>query len=162
MSKNLIIDYLYEYEFINKHHEISIKPDPYSDTILLDSAQRLKYLLQKDLGNFIDRLIRNLVEVEQSQRLILSIDNLLSEFVSSFKNKSTESHDDIKLLESNLDTLKSFTYKKPQLCFMAVNNLITSQFDNKDLYDLVHSTPKGSEKIANFLFKKLKSKIILN
>lgn len=131
---NLIIDYLNEYEFINKHHEISIKPDPYSDTILLDSAQRLKYLLQKDLGNFIDRLIRNLVEVEQSQRLNLSIDNLLSEFVSSFKNKSTESHDDIKLLESNLDTLKSFTYKKPQLCFMAVNNLIISQLDNKDFW----------------------------
>lgn len=131
---NLIIDYLHEYEFINKHHEISIKPDPYSDTILLDSAQRLKYLLQKDLGIFIDRLIRNLVEVEQSQRLDLSIDNLLSEFVSSFKSKSTESHDDIKLLESNLDTLKSFTYKKPQLCFIAVNNLIISQFDNKDFW----------------------------
>ncbi len=131
---NLIIDYLHEYEFINKHREISIKPDPYSDTILLDSAQRLKYLLQKDLGNFIDRLIRNLVGVEQSQRLDLSIDNLLSEFVSSFKNKATESHDDLKLLESNLDTIKSFTYKKPQFGFMAVNNLIASQFNSKDFW----------------------------
>lgn len=131
---SLIIDYLHEYEFINKRHEISIKPDPYSDTILLDSAQRLKYLLQNDLGSFIDRLIRNLVEVEQSQRLDLSIDNLLSEFISSFKNKSLETRDEIKLLESNLDTLKSFTYKKPQVCFLAVNHLITSQFENNDFW----------------------------
>jgi hypothetical protein len=146
---NLIVDYLYEYEFINKHRDISIKPDPYSDTILLDSAHRLKYLLQKDLGNFIDRLIRNLVEVEQSQRLDLSLDNLLSEFVSSFKNKPTESQEDIKLLESNLDTLKSFTYKKPQLCFIAVNNLIRGQFDNPDFW-------KEDEGI-NFYFNSFKT-----
>lgn len=131
---NLIIDYLDEYGFINKYNEISIKPDPYSDTILLDSAQRLKYLLHKDLGGFIDRLIRNLVEVEQSQRLDLSIDNLLSEFISSFKNKPTDTHNDIKLLESNLDTLKSFTYKKPPVCFMAISHLIISQLGNDNFW----------------------------
>lgn len=142
---NLIIDYLNEYGFISRHHEISIKPDPYSDTILLGSAQRLKYLLQKDLRGFIDRLIRNLVQVEQSQRLDLSIDNLLFEFISSFKNKSTETYNDIKILESNLDTLKSFTYKKPQICFIAINHLITSQFRNdgfwKDTEQNSYSNP---------------------
>lgn len=131
---NLILDYLFEYDFINKHNEISIKPDPYSDTILLDSAQRIKYLLQKNLNVFIDRLIRNLVEVEQSQRLDLSIDNLLFEFVSSFKNKPTGSNEDIKVLESNLDTLKSFTYKKPQICYLAVSHLISSQLDNVEFW----------------------------
>lgn len=127
---NLIIDYLYEYGFIHNRHEISIKPDPYSDAILLDSAQRLKYLLQKDLGIFIDRLIRNILEVEGSQRLNLNIDNLLSDFISSFKNKPIGNYIDIKMLETNLDTLKHFTYKKPQICFIAINNLITSQFKN--------------------------------
>ncbi|MDP2237108.1 MAG: hypothetical protein Q8J88_11810 [Bacteroidales bacterium] len=127
---NLIIDYLLEYELISKSAEIHIKPDPYSDTILLDSAARIKYLLKKDIKTFIDRLIRNLVEVEQSERLDLSIDNLLSEFISSFKNKPTDTNDDTKLLESNLDTLKSFTFKKPQVCFLAVSHLITSQLGN--------------------------------
>ena len=131
---NLIIDYLLEYELISKNTEIHIKPDPYSDTILLDSAARIKYLLKKDVKTFIDRLIRNLVEVEQSERLNLSIDNLLSEFISSFKNKPTDTNDDIKLLESNLDTLKSFTYKKPQVCFLAVSHLITSQLDNDEFW----------------------------
>ncbi len=132
---NLIIDYLFEYDFINKHHEISIKPDPYSDTILLDSAQRLKYLLQKDLSIFVDRLIRNLVEVERSERLDLSIDNLLFDFISSFKNKSIESRHDRKLLESNLDTLKSFTFKKPQICFLAIEHLILSKQADDEFWE---------------------------
>lgn len=131
---NLILDYLFEYDFISRHHEISIKPDPYSDTILLDSAQRIKYLLQKDLNKFIDRLIRNLVEVEQSKRLDLSIDNLLYEFVSSFRNKPTESNEDIKVLESNLDTLRSFTYKKTQICFIAIKHLILSKLESDDFW----------------------------
>jgi hypothetical protein len=131
---NMILEYLNEYEFINKQNEISIKPDPYSDTILLDSAQRIKYILQKDLTIFLDRLIRNLVEVEQSQRLNLSIDSLLFDFVTSFKNKIVESSEDIKILESNLDTLKSFTYKKPHICFLAINHLLSSQLDNDEFW----------------------------
>lgn len=131
---SLIIDYLSEYEFIRKHQYISIVPDPYSDTILLGSAHRLKYLLQREIGVFIDRLIRNLVEVEQSQRLELNVDSLLYQFIESFKEKKIGSYEDIRLLESNLDTLKSFAYKKPQVCFMAVSYLISSQIENKDFW----------------------------
>lgn len=154
----LILDYLFESDFINRHPEISIKPDPYSDTILLDSVQRIKYLLQKDLNIFIDRLIRNLVEVEQSKRLDLSIDNLLYEFVSSFKNKPTESNEDIKVLESNLDTLRSFTYKKPQICFIAIKHLILSKLESDDFWKkeepliLYHNSFKDiHEKIVTIL-----------
>lgn len=155
---NLILDYLFESDFINRHHEISIKPDPYSDTILLDSVQRIKYLLQKDLNIFIDRLIRNLVEVEQSKRLDLSIDNLLYEFVTSFKNKPTVSNEDIKVLESNLDTLRSFTYKKPQICFIAIKHLILSKLESGDFWKkeeplvLYHNSFKDvHEKIVTIL-----------
>ena len=132
---NLIFDYLEEYDFLSKGNEIYIKPDPYSDTILLDSSTRIKYLLRKDIKLFLDRLIRNLVEVEQSERLDLSIDNLLLDFISSFKNKSTESSEDRKVLESNLDTLKSFTFKKPQICFLAVEHLISSQQENDEFWE---------------------------
>ena len=124
---NLILDYLHEYELISKQSEIYIKPDPYSDTILLESATRIKYLLKKDIKKFIDRLIRNLVEVEQSERLDLSIDNLLLDFISSFKNKVTDSKEDIGILVSNLETLKSFTYKKPRICFLAIKDLLGSK-----------------------------------
>jgi hypothetical protein len=131
---SLIIDYLDQYDFINKQSEISIKPDPYSDTILLDAAPRIKYLLQKDIKIFLDRLIRNIVGVEQSQRLDISIDNLLFEFISSFKSKNIDSNEGIRTLENNLDTLKSFTYKKPQLCFLAIKSLLNSQMDNADFW----------------------------
>ncbi|TDK50862.1 hypothetical protein [Algoriphagus formosus] len=124
---NLLLDYLEEYEFIARKSEIYIKPDPYSDTILLDSATRIKYLLKKDIKIFIDRLIRNLVEVEQSERLDFSIDNLLLDFVSSFKNKQTDNEEGISILVSNLETLKSFTYKKPRICFLAIKDLINSK-----------------------------------
>ena len=155
---NLILDYLCESDLIIRHPEISIKPDPYSDTILLDSVQRIKYLLQKDLNIFIDRLIRNLVEVEQSKRLDLSIDNLLFDFVSSFKNKPTESNEDIKVLESNLDTLRSFTYKKPQICLIAIKHLILSKLESEDFWKkeephiLYHNSFKDvHEKIVTIL-----------
>lgn len=131
---NLIIDYLDQYDFIDKRSDISIKPDPYSDTILLDAAPRIKYLLQKDLKIFLDRLIRNLVGVEQSQRLDISIDNLLFDFISSFKSKTTDTREAIQALENNLDTLKSFTYKKPQLCFLAIKNFLNSHMDNAEFW----------------------------
>lgn len=127
---NLIMDYLSQYELIHKQTKISIIPDPYSDTILLDAAPRIKYLLQKDLKIFIDRLIRNLVGVEQSQRLDLSIDDLLFDFISSFKSKNIKTIEAIRALENNLDTLKSFAYKKPQLCFLGIKNLLDSQSEN--------------------------------
>ena len=57
------------------------------------------------------------------------------------------------------DIIKNFSLEND---IIFINLFDELQFDNKDLYDLVHATPKGSEKIANFLFKKLKSKIILN
>ena len=33
------------------------------------------------------------------------------------------------------------------------------KFENEDFYDLIHTTPKGSEKIANYLFSKLKDNL---
>ncbi len=131
---NLIFDYLNEYEFISKGNEIHIKPDPYSDTILLDSSNRIKYLLKKDIKRFLDRLIRNLVEVEQSHRLDLSIDNLLFDFISTFKDKKTDTSEEIYSLVANLETLKSFTYKKPRICFFAVKDLINSKCSSDDFW----------------------------
>ncbi|MBN3520365.1 hypothetical protein JYB62_10150 [Algoriphagus lutimaris] len=130
----LILDYLEKYGFIVRNNEIVITPDPYSDTILLDSSPRIKYLLQSEISVFLDRLIRNLIEVEKSERLTINIDNLLSDFISSFKNKSTESTSDISSLVSNLETLKSFTYKKPRICFYAIRDLIESKLKTEDFW----------------------------
>jgi hypothetical protein len=131
---NLILDHLEEHEFIFRGVEIVIKPDPYSDTILLDSSIRIKYLLQKDIHPFLDRLIRNLIEVEQSERLDLNVNSLLSEFITSFKNKSTETSEEIYSLVSNLETLKSFAYKKPRICFLALKDLIDSKINIDDFW----------------------------
>lgn len=133
-ESSLILDYLEKYGFILRNNEIVISPDPYSDTILLDSSPRIKYLLQSEISVFLDRLIRNLIEVEKSERLTLNIDNLLSDFISSFKSKSTESASDISNLVSNLETLKSFTYKKPRICFFATRDLIESKLKTKDFW----------------------------
>ncbi len=126
---SLIFDYLAEHEFISKDIEIYIKPDPYSDIILLNSSARIKYLLKKDIKLFIDRLIRNLVEVEQSERLGFNLNSLLSEFISSFNDKDVETLEDVNNLVNNLETLKSFAYKKPRICFYAINHLISSKLD---------------------------------
>ncbi len=125
----LILDYLEKYGFILRNNEIVITPDPYSDTILLDSSPRIRYLLQSEISVFLDRLIRNLIEVEKSERLSINIGNLLSEFISSFKTKSIETENDIASLVANLETLKSFTYKKPRICFFAIRDLIESKLE---------------------------------
>lgn len=131
---SLIIDYLQEYDFIERRTDISIRPDPYSDSILLESVQRIKYLLQKDISVFLDRLIRNLVEVEQSSRIDFSIESLLADFITSFKFKVLDSRKAIKDLESNLDTLKTFTYKKPRICYLAIKYLLQSQDQNPEFW----------------------------
>jgi GTPase SAR1 family protein len=138
---SLIIDYLSEYGLIEKRADISIKPDPYSDAILLESAPRIKYLLQQEIGIFLDRLIRNLVEVEQSSRININIESLLTGFITSFKNKPLDSNQSIKDLESNLETLKSFTYKKPRLCFFAIKYLIESHDTNSEFWGSEESLP---------------------
>ena len=131
---SLIIDYLQEYDFIERRTDISIEPDPYSDSILLESAQRIKYLLQRDISVFLDRLLRNLVEVEQSSRIDFSIESLLTDFITSFKFKVLDSRKAIKDIESNLDTLKTFTYKKPRICFLAIKYLLKSQDQNPEFW----------------------------
>lgn len=132
---SLILDYLFESTFVSKNHEISIKPDPYSDAILLEALPRIKYLLQKDLRIFLDRFLRNLVKVENSQRFNLNIESLLSDFISSFKNKPTESIEHIRKLDINLNTLKSFAYKKPKFCFEAIKHLIDSKLEDEVFWE---------------------------
>ena len=131
---SIIIDYLQEYGFVEKKTEITIKPDPYSDAILLESAPRIKYLLQKGISIFLDRLIRNLVEVEKSSRIDFSIESLITDFITSFKSKDLNSRKSIADLENNLETLKTFTYKKPRLCFLAIRYLLQSQAQNPEFW----------------------------
>ncbi len=144
---SLIIDYLNDYGFVDRKYEISIKPDPYSDTIFLNSARRLIYLFENDISIFNDRLMRNLMVVDESPRLNLDVDSLLFEFVSSFKNKPVDSNEDIRLLESNLITLKTFAYKKPKICFTAVNYLIIDKIDSKQFWSI---SQNNSLLTANF------------
>ena len=47
--------------------------------------------------------------------------------------------------------------KKNNIKYIDINKNLN--FNKNDMYDLLHTTPTGSEKIANFIFDKLKNEI---
>ena len=57
------------------------------------------------------------------------------------------------------DIIEKFCIKN-NLKFIDLFNEIN--FENDDFYDLIHTTPKGSKKVANFIFEKLNDELILN
>ncbi|BDS12965.1 SMEK domain-containing protein [Aureispira anguillae] len=117
----IIIDELSKFDFISKDTHITIKPDPYSDIILLDAISRIKYILKRnDIDSFRERIITNLIEVEHSEKLDINVDSIALEFVNSINSINLNSIDELKLLKNNLDTLSFFAYKKTQITTKAL------------------------------------------
>ncbi len=123
----LILSYLEEHEFIRRKSTISILSDPYSDIILLEMAQRVKFILQhKGIDRFTDRIIRNLIAVEHSERLKLDLDSIIGEFINTIAKNKLADYADAQIFNDNLETLKNFTHKKPNLAAMAVRVVLKS------------------------------------
>ena len=125
-----IIDHLNDHEFIRKTSEISITPDPYSDAIFTNSANRIGTTLKQDISPFSERFIRNLVEVENSSKLHCNVGAILNEFITSFKNQEN----DIRELNKKLEILGAFTYKKPKECYLALNHAINTRRSDKNFW----------------------------
>lgn len=118
---SLILSYLEEHDFIRRKSTISILSDPYSDIILLEMAQRIKFILQdKGIERFTDRIIRNLVAVEHSERLKLDLDSIIGEFINAIAKNRLADYADVQVFNDSLETLRHFTYKKPKLATMAI------------------------------------------
>lgn len=111
---SIILDHLEEFDFIQRRYDISIKPDPYSDILLLDAAPRIGPTLQNnDSKVFVDRIIRNLVQVEHSERLKFKLDDLIGDFINDISLNELNGVEDIAKLKTNLETIAHFAYKKP-------------------------------------------------
>jgi hypothetical protein len=138
---SLLLSYLEEHEFVQQKGSISILSDPYSDVILLDMASRIKFILkEKGIGRFMDRVIRNLAQVEHSERLKLNVDSIVIEFISSISKNPLKTYQEIEALNNNLETLKHFTYRKPLIVFRAIELLLkitdgNHSFWQKDSYE---------------------------
>ncbi|MCZ4695138.1 hypothetical protein DWB61_08685 [Ancylomarina euxinus] len=125
-----IIDHLNDIEFIRKTNEISITPDPYSDAIFTNSANRLTTILKQDITPFTERFIRNLVEVENSSKLKCNVSEVLNKFITSFN----EPDSDINTLNRKLETLRAFAYKKPKECYLALKYIINSHKSDESFW----------------------------
>lgn len=147
---DLIINYLIETNLVYKHYnEISIKPDPYSDIYLLDASFRIKHLLEKkEINQFIDRIIRNIVELENSDNLKYEPYSILIDFIKSFKKKRINDFNDVKSINRNVKTLGYFAYKKPDVCVEAISNLISANEDNPEFW---RNKTNLDESISNVL-----------
>lgn len=132
---SMILSYLEEHEFIQQKTFISILSDPYSDIILLDMAPRIKFILRaKGIEKFTDRIIRNLVQVEHSERLGLNVDSIIIEFISSIAKNPLSNYQEIEELNNNLETLKHFAFKKPLIVFKAVELILKMTEENTDFW----------------------------
>jgi len=122
---SLIMSYLEEHDFIRKKSTISILSDPYSDIILLEMAPRIRFILQnKGIERFTDRIIRNLVAVEHSERLKLDVDAIIVDFINAVTKSKLSEYSDVQIFNDNLETLKHFAYKKPKLVVMAIRVIL--------------------------------------
>jgi hypothetical protein len=134
---SLILSYLEEHEFIYKKEIISILSDPYSDIVLLEMAQRINFVLQqKGIERFTDRIIRNIVAVEHSDRLRLDVNAIILEFINSISKNKLNDHSDVQAFDNNLDTLKHFAYKKPQLILNALQVILKLAEGNIDFWQM--------------------------
>lgn len=120
----IIIETLNEIGFIErKSYSISIKPDPYSDIILLDSAPRIKiWLKNPESGDFKERIVKNLMLVEHSEKVKTTIQSIISDFVSHLVLQAKSGNQ--KKLHHGLETLLTFTYKKPEIALSALEHLL--------------------------------------
>lgn len=119
----IILDALSTIGFIERRHSsIAIKPDPYSDIILIDSAARVKlWLANPGITQFKEKAVKNLVLVEHSGRLNLNVQGILSDFISHLVALARQK--DYKALNNGLETLLTFTYKKPNIALYALMHL---------------------------------------
>ena len=59
------------------------------------------------------------------------------------------------LFEKNIaNEIMKFCYLKKIVCLNLNKDVL---FNIEDMYDLVHTTPLGSEKIANYIYQNLKN-----
>lgn len=149
-----ILDHLNDQEFIRMTSEISITPDPYSDVIFTNSANRISSLLEQDIAPFTDRFIRNLIEVENSSKLHCNVSSILNDFISSFKNQQI----DISDLNKKLETLGAFAYKKPKECYWALKYTINARKSDNDFWQVekhihwsLYSLKRTHDSIVNIL-----------
>src|SRR5260221_1398273 len=134
----VVLDHLAEYEFIQRKYFISIITDPYNDVLLLDAAPRIRFLLQNPLvEGFMDRVIKNLVSVEHSERLKIDVDAIVIEFVAAIGSNPLLSNADISRLNTNLETLTHFAYKKPFIVSKALFLILESARNNPAFWDNV-------------------------
>jgi len=120
----VIIETLNEIGFIErKSYSISVKPDPYSDVILLDSAPRIKiWLKNPESGDFKERIVKNIMLIEHSEKVRVIIQGIISDFVSHLVVQAK--NDNQKKLHQGLDTLLTFTYKKPDIALSALEHIL--------------------------------------
>lgn len=138
---SLILTRLEEHDFIRIRTTITILSDPYSDIILLDMAPRIKFILQnKNIGRFMDRIIRNLVAVEHSERLNLDVDSIIREFINAIAKSGFFTYKEVEAFNENLETLKHFIYKKPKLVAMAFGVILKL---TEGVDDFWHQEPFG-------------------
>lgn len=150
-----IISQLEDIDFIKNNGFISIVPDPYSDVILIEGSTRLKFLLEfPRIESLKDRLLTNLVSVDYSKKIKLDINGLLINFIKSVTSKNLDNDSDIKMLQRNLDTLSTFTYKKPRLAFLALENLFPIIVNSSLVW-------QKNPNIDNYYYKEFHDKIDL-
>ncbi len=122
---SMILSYLEEHELIQRKSTISILPDPYADIIILDTAPRIKFLLHANgIDRFTDRIIRNIVGVEHSDRLKVDVDSIIIEFIASISTNKLTTLEEVESFNNNLETLKHFAYKKPKVVSSAIDKIL--------------------------------------
>jgi hypothetical protein len=117
----MVVDQLGRSKLLEMGNSFSIKPDPYSDVILIDSLSRIKPILSGDKNTIvIDRIIKNLSSIENSARSDINLDNLLYDFISDIKKPDISKE----RLTNIFDTVLSISYKKPLIALHAVRNYL--------------------------------------
>ena len=109
-------------------------------------------------------LSRNLHELNEHVKKIKSIPIFITQktLMGKFENNQYYSVNDTNMfLHEKKISLEIINFcKKNNLICYDLNNEIN--FDNDDMYDLIHTTPEGSLKISNFIYSKIKDEIYLN
>ncbi len=151
----VVINDLQRYELISGAGEYSIKPDLYSDIILVNKLKQSKWLEETipKYSQFLDNVVKNLngIEVGEKADYVSYINKIFNNYADVIDQCSDQFQ-----LGKILETINYITYSKPSIAVKAIEKVLNIFLNSNHL---VHTSFKNSMGQKDHVFDPVKRRL---
>ena len=162
----ILINELHKIGIIEKYGKLSIKPDPYSDVILLDAFRKMPDFIkrvynQDGVNKYIENIIKNLSEAELPNSEIHSFtQRMLHDYFDIISDGTTNGNK----IKSAFELANDICIAKPEIAVVAIHNWI-ALLNNKShpihIQDVIY-TNKSFVSVINDIVKSIFNKLYIH